>query len=145
MRPADLPETWAEFETYRDDMVQTRLTFTDTAYEYLRVVRRPNPPKTLPRFATALWPVLRIPSGYATMLITVGLLPPVLRERLNLTWNRSKQAQFQALTAILRAITPLLPERVRITGPARLRKRANQIAAHPFAPQTLLTTGKPER
>jgi uncharacterized protein (DUF2236 family) len=142
VRTADLSETWSEFKAYRDDMIHQRLNYTDTAHEYLDVMRRPNPPTGLPRFGAALWPTLRIPSGYATMLITVGLLPPVLRERLNLNWNRTKQAQFQVITASLRALTPAMPERIRIPGPARLRDRANQIAAHPFAPQSAITEAR---
>lgn len=135
VRPDDLPETWKEFESYRDDMIANRLTFTDTAFEYLEVVRRPNPPATLPGYLHPLWPALRAPGAHAAMLITVGLLPPVLRERLRLDWNSAKQARFRLLTASLRALTPVLPERVRIPGPARLSSRAHQIAAHPFAPQ----------
>ncbi|HEX4560109.1 MAG TPA: oxygenase MpaB family protein [Mycobacterium sp.] len=135
VRRGDLPETWSEFETYRDDMIEKRLTFTDTAREYLDVVRRPNPPKALSGLTSVLWPALRIPSGYASMLITVGMLPAVIRERLDLTWSQSKQAQFDALTATLRGVTPILPTRVRVSGPSRLRKRADQIIGHPFAPQ----------
>lgn len=136
VRPTDLPETWPEFEVYRDEMITNRLTFTDTALEYLEVVQRPNPPTALPSALRGVWPVLRIPQRPLIMSITVGLLPPVLRERLGLHWNTAQQAQFHAITAALRTATPLLPESVRIPGPRKLARNAKRIAGHPFSPET---------
>jgi uncharacterized protein (DUF2236 family) len=130
-----LPDTWTEFETYRDDMVANRLTYTDTALEYLRVLHRPAAPKALNPVLTTAWPLLRTPGGHIVPLISLGLLPPVVRERLGVRWTGAKQAQFLAVAASLRALSPVLPERVRVSGPRMLRKRAAAIAELPFAPR----------
>lgn len=134
VRDGMLPDTWTEFETYRDDMVATRLTYLDTAQEYLRVLRRPAAPQALGRVSSAAWPLLRTPGGHLVGLISLGLTPPILRDRLGVRWTSLHEAQFRAVAASLRALTPVLPERVRISGPAMLQKRAAAIAELPFAP-----------
>jgi uncharacterized protein (DUF2236 family) len=134
VRPGDLPESWAGFETYFGDTVAT-LEHTDTADVYLRLLRRPAQPGAVPASLAPLWRVARVPMAYPAALASVGLLPPAQRERLGLGWTRSQQAQLRALGAGLRSLTPLLPERVRVTGPGRLRRRADQIARHQFAPR----------
>lgn len=134
VRDGLLPDTWAEFETYRDEMVATRLVRTDTAMEYLQVLRRPAAPAALPGYLRPMWPALRMPTGHAIPMLSFGLLPSVLRERLGVRWTRVEQAQFRALTAALRALTPVLPRRVKISGPAMLQRRAHAIADLPFAP-----------
>jgi uncharacterized protein (DUF2236 family) len=82
-----------------------------------------------------VWPLLRLPGGHLVPLLSLGLLPPVLRDRLGVEWTTSKRVQFQALTASMRAMTPVLPERIRISGPRMLEQRADAIATLPFAPR----------
>ncbi|MFL6090009.1 MAG: oxygenase MpaB family protein [Aeromicrobium sp.] len=134
VREGALPETWTEFEEYCNHMVQTRLTYTDTALDYMEMLRRPPAPQSLPRSLGPLWPALRVPSGQLTLVVTHGLLPPVLRERLEVPWGVIRQAEFNATTASLRALTPVLPESVRVSGPKSLARRSGAIAHLPFAP-----------
>jgi len=135
VREGLLPDTWAEFEVYRDEMVHTRLTYLDTALEYLEVLRRPGAPQALPRPIAATWPLLRAPGVHVVPLLSLGLLPPVMRKRLGVRWTMAKQAEFRTIAASLRALTPLLPERVRVSGPRMIERRATKIAELPFAPQ----------
>jgi uncharacterized protein (DUF2236 family) len=55
-----------------------------------------------------------------------------LRRRLGLRWTPLDQAQFRALGAACRALTPIMPERYRVTGPAQLRWRRREIAEGPL-------------
>ena len=56
------------------------------------------------------------------MLVTIGTLPPVLRERFGLGWSRAQQLELDTLGRTLRAMTPVL--RVAgVVGPAYLRLR----------------------
>jgi uncharacterized protein (DUF2236 family) len=52
---------------------------------------------------------------------------PALRRRLGLNWTWLDQAQFRALGGVSRALAPVLPERLRVTGPAQLKWRRNEI------------------
>jgi uncharacterized protein (DUF2236 family) len=78
------------------------------------------PVRVLPEGA---WRVARIPAARGMKLATVGMLPPTLRERFGLPWGRSKERQLRAICAASRALTPLMPEKLRITGPDYLRMR----------------------
>jgi len=72
VREGLLPDTWAEFEVYRDEVVHARLTYLDTALEYLEVLRRPGVPQALPRPIAATWPLLRAPGGTSHLCCPSG-------------------------------------------------------------------------
>jgi uncharacterized protein (DUF2236 family) len=139
VRPGDLPESWDGFEDYFDDMVAA-LVHTDTADVYLRLLRQPPQPASLPPGLGPLWRAARGPLGQPAALASIGLLPAGYRARLGLRWTLSQQVQLAALGFGMRALTPVLPERVRRPGPRLLRARAATIAGHPFAPQGLTAT-----
>ena len=61
-----------------------------------------------------------------------GLLSPALRKRLGIRWTPLDEAAFWALGAATRACGPVMPERLRITGPAHLRSRRDAIAHGPL-------------
>ena len=52
-------------------------------------------------------------------LFTVGLLPPVLRERYGVTWNGARETALRAIAAATRLGIPLLPGLVRFMPHAR--------------------------
>jgi uncharacterized protein (DUF2236 family) len=50
---------------------------------------------------------------------TVGLLPPVLRERYGLTWSKAQDVLLRAAALSSSVVVPLLPDRVRAFPHAR--------------------------
>ena len=59
-------------------------------------------------------------------------MDPSLRDRLGIGWSPLDETRFRALGAALRALTPVMPERWRVTGPAQLRWRRREIADGPL-------------
>jgi uncharacterized protein (DUF2236 family) len=68
-----------------------------------------------------------MPASRALWLGGIGLLSPALRRRLGVNWTRLDEAQFRALGRVSRALAPMMPERLRVTGPAQLRWRRKEI------------------
>lgn len=108
LRPDDAPATLAGFEAYMRDMLAgDTLAATEPARAVARAVMRMPAPF-----------VLR-PALDATGWITVALLPPRLRAMYGYTWDRPRQALFDAWAAGTRRLLPLLPTVVRHTPYAR--------------------------
>jgi uncharacterized protein (DUF2236 family) len=61
-------------------------------------------------------------------------MTPALRAQLGIDWSRSDQVRFQALGAVSRGLTPVLPRALKVTGPAQLRWRQEAIAQGPLGP-----------
>jgi uncharacterized protein (DUF2236 family) len=127
VRPRDLPDDWQGYEAYADRMVRDRLERTAAVDDVLATLAAPGPPP-LPLPVRAGWPFAGIPLSRALVLVTVGMLPPVLRERLRLGWSGAQELELQVLARALRATTPLLPGAARIIGPAYLRLRREATA-----------------
>jgi uncharacterized protein (DUF2236 family) len=77
----------------------------------------------LPRYAAAAWKLGGFPAGRLLRLTTIGLLPPLLRERFSLGWSVAQELELRALGAVTRAATPLMPSSLRVVGPSYLRWR----------------------
>ena len=118
VRPGDLPENRADFHDYVDTMIAERLV--------LSLLDRPDSPG-LP-VIDQLWPLLRLAPSRALKAATLGLLPPVLRERFGVRWGDRQQTELRALGRASRALTPVLPARLRCVGPEYLRMRREAIA-----------------
>jgi uncharacterized protein (DUF2236 family) len=129
IRERDLPETWAGFREYFDGYVASRLYRTESVDRVLRSVQHPARPIPMPR---SVWRVARIPPRKALWLGGIGLTPPLLRERLGISWSDRDERQFQRLAAISRATDPLLRGRARALGPLQLRLRRAAIARGPL-------------
>jgi uncharacterized protein (DUF2236 family) len=86
------------------------------------------------------WAVAGPALGHASVLATVGLLPPVLRRRFGVPWGRGEELELRALGAGLRAMTPLMPSWLLNTGPGYLRWRAVEIARGDVASPGSLAT-----
>jgi uncharacterized protein (DUF2236 family) len=127
VRERDLPADWPAFRDYFDEMVDDQLEHTAAVDEVLELLARPTPP-AIRSLGGPGWAVLRPPLGHASMLATVGLLPPVLRRRFGIRWTRANDLELRALGAALRAMTPLMPSWLRNTGPGYLRWREQAIA-----------------
>jgi uncharacterized protein (DUF2236 family) len=127
VREQDMPGDWAGFRAYFKDMVRDRLEDNDVIAGVIEVLKRPAAPP-LPILNDSAWRMLRVAPGRLFSLATIGLLPPLLRERLGLSWTRRQELQLRALGAVSRAATPLMPARLRNAGPAYLRWRRETLA-----------------
>lgn len=103
-------------------MVEDELCDTETVHVVFDTLARPIPPPG-PSLPPALWSALRFPVGRHVQLITAGLLPPALRERLGLHWTAAHERAFRLLAATSRASGPLVVGPLREFGPYYLRWR----------------------
>lgn len=133
VRYCDLPGDWEGFLRYYDHMVARELVRTEAVEQVLRALRHAPPPPA--PVSGTLWPVIRPPARRTLWLGGVGLLGPALRERLEISWSRLDDAQFRVLGAASRALTPVMPQSMRVTGPAQLRYRTHAIADGPLGPR----------
>jgi uncharacterized protein (DUF2236 family) len=130
IQPGDLPETRAEFRDYVDEMIAERLERTETVDLLLSLLDRPAAPGV--PVIDQLWPLLRLAPSRALRTATLGLLPPVLRERFGVAWSDAQQAELRAFGAASRALGPALPARLRNVGPEYLRRRREAIGRGPL-------------
>ncbi|HWF52110.1 MAG TPA: oxygenase MpaB family protein [Solirubrobacteraceae bacterium] len=132
VREVDLPPDWEGFRAYFDAVIEHDLVRTGSVDRVLESVRGPVPsPLPVPG---ALWRAIRIPARRALLLSGLGLLPASLRERFGVSWSLREEAEFRSLTAASRALSPLMPAKLRVTGPEQLRWRRRAIASGPLAP-----------
>jgi uncharacterized protein (DUF2236 family) len=129
VRQRDLPEDWASFRSYFERMKREELVRTTSVDNVLETIKRVAPPMPIPDL---LWRAVRLPARRALWLGGVGLLDKPLRERLGIPWSRNDEAQLRALGAISRGLTPVMPERLQVMGPAQLRVRWRAIARGPL-------------
>ena len=108
-------------------MVERELEDTEAAQDVIAALRDPAAPP-LPWLREGVWRLLRWPCTRAGALATMGMLPPVLRERLGVRWSATKELRFRALARISRASGPLMPPQARSFGPNYLRWRGPAIA-----------------
>jgi len=126
IRERDLPPTWGGFQAYADEMIDTRLERNDVVDLVLKTIVEPAAP-AIPGVGPRAWKIMRVPAVRALQLGTIGLLPATARRRLDLHLTGRQQHEFRALAALARASTPVLPESIRVNGPAYLRWRRRQI------------------
>jgi uncharacterized protein (DUF2236 family) len=129
----ELPGSWDGFAGYRERMIAERLADNDVVREVIAALRAPAAPP-LPALARPAWRVARIPISRLFALATVGLLPPPLRDRLEVCWGRAEALELGALAAASRAVTPLLPDSLRDFGSTYRRLRATGRGARAGAP-----------
>jgi uncharacterized protein (DUF2236 family) len=134
IRQGDLPSTWDGLLAHVDEVIATRLEHTPTVDTVLRASARPARPDSMPPWSEPVWRVLRVPMAHVLTLTGVGTLPPALRQRLGLRWTRRQAWELRMIAAASRALTPVLPESLRINGPVYLRARRHAIARDEFAP-----------
>ncbi len=139
VRPRDLPATWADFAPYFDRTVREELRWTPAIPELLETLERPAPP-AIPGLHPALWRVLRRPMAMQLRVSTVGMLPPVLQDRLDLHLSPREERAFRAVARASRAAGPVVRGPLREFGPhyVRFRRTALQrgdVAGRPAVPK----------
>jgi uncharacterized protein (DUF2236 family) len=70
-----------------------------------------------------VWRALRWPAARMMRLTTLGMLPPDLRDRLDVEWTRRDERAFARVAAVNRALTPLLRGPLRAFGPTYVKLR----------------------
>jgi uncharacterized protein (DUF2236 family) len=128
VRKGDLPEDWAGFRVYFDDVIANELEHTESVDRVLRALGGVSVP-LLPEFLVR---VLRTPARRLLYLGGVGLMPPIIRERCEIRWTRRDARQFRALGALTRHMTPVMTKRMLVSGPTQLRWRRKAIARGPL-------------
>jgi uncharacterized protein (DUF2236 family) len=130
VREGDLPSAWPAFCEYFEQMMSEGLVRTSAVGSVLGAIRH-APPPPLP-FPDLLWKAVRLPASRVLWLGGVGLMSAALRTRLGISWHAADEAQFRALSALSRGLTPILPTSLKVTGPAQLRWRRDAIAQGPL-------------
>jgi uncharacterized protein (DUF2236 family) len=130
VRPHDLPDSWREFCTYFAEVSRAELVPNETVDRVLRAVELSGPPAV--PIPDLLWRAVRIPARRATWIGGVGLMAPELRGRLKVPWTQRDERAFQNLGRLTRAMSPAMPQRLRILGPTHLGLRRRAIARGPL-------------
>jgi uncharacterized protein (DUF2236 family) len=129
LREQDMPDDWSAFREYFRDMVEHKLEDSDTVQNVSRSLFRPAKPP-LPQLPDRVWALAQRPGGELNRLVTVGSLPPILRERYKLHWSRERELALRAQQRAVRAVFPRLPDRLRLMPPALAARRGEtQLAA----------------
>lgn len=122
-----IPTTWAEFDAYWQDALDTRLIAHRTAAYGVGYATKGWPrPRRVPR---AVWWLARRPIDAVSSSLTIGGLPPQAREILGLPWDDRRERRYRRFARAVRIAHPLyrrLP----------VRARLHPIAARAFARET---------
>ena len=130
VRETDLPDDWAGFRAYFDDVVANQLEHTESVDRVLRAIRG----VTIPRLPEFIVRAVRMPARRLLYVCGVGLLPEVLRERCEIWWTRRDAREFRAIGAAIRRLTPVMTRGMLVSGPRQLRWRRKAIARGPLGP-----------
>jgi uncharacterized protein (DUF2236 family) len=122
LRDHQLPRGVAEFEEYYARMVCDRLEDNQAVRDVLANIGKPAKPGTALVPGAAWWPVARV-LGDRAWLVTVGTLPPLLRERLGLTWSDQQERQLRRFVRqvhrAMPVVTPSLDAAARLARAVR--------------------------
>ncbi|HEX2129825.1 MAG TPA: oxygenase MpaB family protein [Solirubrobacterales bacterium] len=127
IRWRDLPEDYADYRAWIDEIVNERLERT-AAVEEVHEALTSTPPPPSPKVGERTWGLATKPMLRFAGLATSGLMPKPLRERLELELTRPQQLELRALGAMARGMTPLMPGFLLNTGPGYLKWRREPIA-----------------
>jgi uncharacterized protein (DUF2236 family) len=116
VRLQDLPEDVEGFADYFDRVVEEELEWTPAVPDVLGTFEGAGPPP-LDWIPGRLWRMLMAPGLRHLRVTTVALLPPSLRERLDLRYTPAQRRVFEAFAAASRASGPLVRGPLNNFGP----------------------------
>jgi uncharacterized protein (DUF2236 family) len=123
-----MPQTVEDFWPYFRRMLSEELERTLVVDELIAVDRPLPPPDRGPFIVRAalrlLWPVLRPAFLRFRRFVTVGLMPPDVREAIGLPWTRRQERRLVRLGRVVRTVVPRLPERLRFLPAAYAARKA---------------------
>ncbi|MFF9850788.1 oxygenase MpaB family protein [Streptomyces litmocidini] len=124
----DMPQTIEAFWPYYRKVLAEEIEATTVVRELLDTdapVPAPDRgPLPLRLALRLLWPVLRRPFLRLRAFLTVGLMPPDAREAIGLEWTDAQERTLRRFARIVRAVVPVLPERLRYLPLARKAREA---------------------
>jgi uncharacterized protein (DUF2236 family) len=118
LRERDMPARLREFDEWYAEMLRERLVDHPMAHAVLEDIASSPPPPWLP-LRGPLRHTFSLPVGHAITLATVGTLPPVVRERLDVGWSARQEIELRALAMAVRSAFAAMPERWRYMPIAR--------------------------
>ena len=135
LRDGDMPATVEEYWVYWQTMVDTRLEDNPAVQDVLRTLTDLPPPFGV-SVPDLLWRPLWSTPGSLARLITVGTLPPELRDRFGLSWTPRQQRRLDRICATVRTGGRFVPVQMRympiaakaVRTARRDRKRARRRA-----------------
>ncbi len=107
---APVPPDYASFQRYWQQMIDTRLQNTTVTNWYFRNGHSVPPPYDALRGPLWNWLLRPIVSG-SSQWLAAGTLPPVLRERLGLTWTARDERLLRGLGSLTRSLWRMTPKR----------------------------------
>ncbi|MFK0225359.1 oxygenase MpaB family protein [Streptomyces sp. NPDC090303] len=129
----DMPQTIEEFWPYYRKVLAEEIEATAVVRELLdTALPLPAPdrgPLPLRLALRVLWPALRRPFLRLRAFLTVGLMPPDAREAIGLEWTDAQERTMRRSARVVRAVVPVLPERLRYLPLARKAREAARRAA----------------
>ncbi|MGW5425347.1 oxygenase MpaB family protein [Streptomyces sp. NPDC003943] len=130
----DMPQTIEEFWPYYRRVLDEELEATVVVRDLLATdapVPAPDRGPLPVRLALRLlWPLLRGPFLRARAFLTVGLMPPDARAAIGLDWTPAQERRLRRLGLVVRAVVPVLPERLRYLPLAREARARARAQAH---------------
>ncbi|MFI1717305.1 oxygenase MpaB family protein [Streptomyces sp. NPDC053513] len=124
----DMPRTIEDFWPYYRKVLAEEIEATTVVRELLDTdapVPAPDRgPLPLRLALRLLWPVLRRPFLRLRAFLTVGLMPPDAREAIGLEWTDAQERTLRRFARVVRAVVPVLPERLRYLPLARKARAA---------------------
>ena len=111
------PGTYRDFTDYYAHVVEDQLHPTEDSKRIAQAVVEPS------------LPLPARPAVELLNLATIGLLPPVVRERYGFGWGPNRERLLAASTVAVRRMLPLLPSLLRDLPPARSANRRVRAAA----------------
>jgi uncharacterized protein (DUF2236 family) len=97
--PDDVPRTWADLQAFMTAQIDGgRLAVGADARALAPAILRPP-------FSRLVWPF-----RYAGELVTVGSLPPAIREGFGFAWDATRERHRQRAVAALRAVRAVTPD-----------------------------------
>lgn len=92
LRDHQLPSDLAAFDAYYDAVVRERLEDNQAVRDVLVSIRHPARPEPVPAI---VWAPVASFVGDRAYLVTVGMLPDVLRDRLGLVWTAAQEQRLR--------------------------------------------------
>ncbi|GGV12750.1 hypothetical protein GCM10010182_36330 [Actinomadura cremea] len=115
-----MPDDWDGFRTYWRRMLDEEIVAHRTARYGVGYVTKGLPAP--PRVPAPVWRAVSPPLNAVARFVTVGGMPPRMRELLDLPWSAADERRHRRFAALVRrgnALWPLLPESVRYLPQAR--------------------------
>ena len=110
VRDEYLPASWSDFRLHFDDTVARVLEANQAVDDVLTAVAHPRNP--FPAVPARVWDPVACRAGELSRLLSLGVLPPVLRQRLGIPWTTADQERFARQAYRLRSVLAALPRPV---------------------------------